>query len=170
VLTVAWLGAGSAWLHLPNRARDVMVGALAVATVAAALTVGLAPVHAAELAATATGRPPPNGAIGGGAVAWAIALNSFGTLWLIGGALRSILRRQRVRQSLWIAGGALVLALSTSMSRAGDYSLMYVGELLGITAMFCGFILPLGARRPAPRPITEGGRAAWTRAASAGSG
>jgi hypothetical protein len=167
VLTVAYLGAGSAWLQLPRRARDVVVGALAVATVAAAATVLLAPVDGAVLAGTASGRPPANGAIGGGAAAWAVALNSFGTLWLVGGALRSVLRRQRVRQSLWIGGGALVLALATSMSRAGDYSLMYLGELIGITAMFCGFVLPQAARREVVR---DGGGPAWTRAASASSG
>jgi hypothetical protein len=170
VLTVAYLGAGSAWLYLRPRARDVMVGALALATVAAALTVGLAPVHAGDLTATASGRPPPNGAIGGGAAAWAIALNSFGTLWLIGGALRSVLRRQRVRQSLWIGGGALVLAAATSMSRTGDYSLMYLGELVGITAMFYGFVLPQRAARPVRPLLGEGGGRAWTRPAGAGSG
>jgi hypothetical protein len=152
ILTVAYLGAGSAWLHLPRRARDVMVGALAVATVAAAVTVAIAPVHGPALAAVAGGRPPPNGAIGGTAAVWAVALNSFGTVCLLGGALRSIWRRQRVRQSLWIAGGALILALSTSMSRTGEYSLMYLGELVGITAMFCGFVLPVIPAR-APRRV-----------------
>jgi hypothetical protein len=142
VLTVAFLGAGSAWLHLPRRGRDVVAGALLVATVAAALAVAVAPLHADALAATGTGRPPPNAAIGGGAAGWAMALNSLGTLLLIGGVLRSLVKRQRVRSSLWIGAGALVLALSTSMSRTGDYSLMYVGELIGIAAMFYGFVLP----------------------------
>jgi hypothetical protein len=152
VLTVAFLGAGSAWLHLPRRGRDVVLGALLVASVAAAVTVALVPVRADVLAATATGRPPPNGAIGGGAAVWAMALNSLGTLLLVGGVLRSIVRRQRVRSSLWIGAGAIVLALSTSMSRSGDYSLMYLGELIGIASMFYGFVLPSLAPRPAPAP------------------
>jgi cbb3-type cytochrome oxidase subunit 1 len=159
VLTVAFLGAGSAWLHLPRRGRDVVVGALLVATVAAALTVAVAPVHADALAATGTGRPPPNAAIGGGAAAWAMALNSLGTLLLVGGVLRSVLRRQRVRSSLWIGAGAVVLALSTSMSRTGDYSLMYLGELIGIAAMFYGFVLPSLAP-PAPAPTIRAERSA----------
>ena len=46
VLTVAYLGAGSAWLLLPRRARDWLVGGLAVATAAAVVTVALAGVHA----------------------------------------------------------------------------------------------------------------------------
>jgi pimeloyl-ACP methyl ester carboxylesterase len=78
------------------------------------------------------------------------------------GALYSIVRRQRVRASLWIGAGALVLALSTSMSRAGDYSFMYLGELVGIALMFFGFTLAgqpkRAVTRPAPAPAT--GRAA----------
>jgi hypothetical protein len=152
VLTVAFLGAGSAWLHLPRRGRDVVAGALLVAATAAAVTVFAAPVHADVLAATADGRPPANGAIGGGAAAWAVALNSLGTLLLLGGVLRSVVRRQRIRSSLWIGGGAIVLALSTSMSRADDYSLMYLGELIGIAAMFYGFVLPSLAERATTAP------------------
>src|SRR5439155_1560932 len=43
VLTVAYLGSGSAWMLLPRRGRDAALGALAVATAAAAVTVFLAP-------------------------------------------------------------------------------------------------------------------------------
>ncbi|MEA2361018.1 MAG: hypothetical protein QOD71_163 [Thermoleophilaceae bacterium] len=151
VLAVGYLGAGSAWLQLPRRARDVLVGALAVATLAAVASVLLAPVHAETLAATPSGRPPANGALGGHAFLWAVVLNSFGTVFLVGGALYSIARRRRVRANLWIAGGALVLALSTSMSRAGEYSFMYIGELIGIALMFCGFTLAGQRARPPPR-------------------
>jgi hypothetical protein len=154
VLTVAFLGAGSAWLHLPRRGRDVVAGARLVAAAAAAVTVFVAPVRADVLAATAGGRPPVNSAIAGGAAAWAVALNSIGTLLLAGGVLRSVVRRQRVRSSLWIGGGAVVLALATSMSRTGDYSLMYLGELIGIAAMFYGFVLPsIAGRAPAAMPV-----------------
>jgi hypothetical protein len=151
VLTVAYLGAGSAWLLLRPRGRDALAGALAVATVAAAVAVMLAPVDAAELAATASGRPPANGALGGHALLWAVALNSFGTVFLVGGSLYSIARRRRVRVNIWIGGGALVLALATGLSRAGDYSLVYLGQLVGITLMFAGFTVV--GRRPQPRPV-----------------
>jgi hypothetical protein len=152
VLAVAYLGAGAAWLHLPRRARDLLIGALVVATVAGAISVLLAPVDGGTLAATTAARPPANAALGGHAFLWAIALNSLGTVCLVGGALYSIARRQRVRASMWIGAGALVLALSTSMSRAGDYSFMYLGELVGIALMFFGFTLAGEARRPAVRP------------------
>jgi hypothetical protein len=103
--------------------------------------VALAPVDAGALARAPSGGPPADGALGGHAFVWAIALNSFGTLFLLGGALYSIARRRRVRANLWIAAGALVLALSTSMTRAGAYSLVYLGELVGIALMFAGFNL-----------------------------
>jgi len=141
VLTVAYLGAGSAWLLLPRRARDGLLGALAVATVAAAASVLLAGVDADLLAATTSGRPPANGALAGHAYLWAVGLNSFGTLFLVGGALYSIVRRRRVRTNLWIGGGALVVALATGLSRTGTYSLVYAGELAGIALMFIGFRL-----------------------------
>jgi hypothetical protein len=152
VLTVALLGAGSAMLQLRPRARDVLLGAMAVAIVAATATVALAPVDVHVLAATPIGRPPANGALGGHAVIWAIVLNSLGTLFLVGGSLASIVRRRNVRANLWIGGGALVVALATGLSRGGDYSFVYLGQLVGIVLMFAGFTLPARpARATAPR-------------------
>jgi hypothetical protein len=161
VLTVAYLGAGSAWLLLRPRARDALVGALLVATLAAIVTVALAPVDAQMLAATPSGRPPGNGALGGHAALWAIALNAIGTVFLLGGSLYSILRRQRVRANVWIATGAMVVALATGLSRAGDYSFVYAGQLVGVAIMFAGFKLTGASRRArepaAPRqPLREG--------------
>jgi hypothetical protein len=139
VLTVAYLGAGSAWLLLPRRARDVLLGGLVVVTAAAVAAVLLAPVDPGVLAETPSGRPPANDAVGGHAFLWAIALNSLGTLFLVGGSLYSIIRRQRVSPNLWIGGGALVVALATGLSRTGHYEFVYLGQLVGIALMFSGF-------------------------------
>ena len=124
VLTVAYLGAGSAWLQAPAARPRPAARRPLVATVAAAVTVAARARWTPRLwRATASGRPPANGALGGHAFLWAVALNTFGTLWLVGGSLWSIPRRQRVRANLWIAGGALVVAAATGLSRAGAYSL-----------------------------------------------
>jgi len=139
VLTGALLGAGSAWLLLKRRARDLMLGALLVAMAAAVVAVAIAPLDHGTLAAASGARPPSNSALQGHAFLWAIALNSFGTLFLIGGSLLAILRRQRIRTNLWIGTGALVVGLATGMSRAGTYSFVYAGELIGISLMFFGF-------------------------------
>ena len=152
VLTVAYLGSGSAWLLLPRRGRDVLLGALVVATAAAIVTVLLAPVDVAGLAAAHRGEPPANGVLGGHAFLWAILLNSAGTLFLVGGSLLSIARRQRVRANVWIASGAIVVAASTGLSRAGNVSLVYLGELVGIAIMFCGFTLAAPPKKK-PRAV-----------------
>jgi len=153
VLTVAFLGAGSAWLLLKQRARDLLLGGLLVAMVAAVIAVALAPVEHGTLAAASGVRPPANSALLGHAFLWAIALNSFGTLFLIGGSLLAIVRRQRVRTNVWIGAGALIVALSTGMSRAGTYSFVYAGELIGISLMFFGFRFAAGPLpKPAPAP------------------
>jgi hypothetical protein len=163
VLTVAYLGAGSAWMLLPRRGRDVLVGGLAVATVAAVATVLLAPVNVHGLAVTHSGQPPANGVLGGHVFLWAVVLNSVGTLLLVGGSLLSIARRQRVRANVWIASGALTVAAATGLSRTGDTSLVYLGELVGIALMFCGFTLTAPARKRlrasdrAPRPAVVAG-------------
>jgi hypothetical protein len=154
VLTVAFLGAGSAWLLLPPRARDAMAGGLAVAAAAALAAVLLAPVHVDALGGVHSGRPPSNHALGGHAFLWAIVLNTFGTVFLVGGSAWSIVRRRRVRPNAWIGLGALVTALATGMSRADVYTFVYLGQLLGIGMMFCGFMLsgPKRARRAQPTP------------------
>jgi hypothetical protein len=157
VLTVGFLGAGSAWLLLSRRGKDVLLGALVVAAAAAAVAIWLAPVDAHALATTASGRPPENSALGGHAYLWAVCFNSLGSLVLIGGSLYSILRRRRVSANVWIAAGAIVVALATGLSRTGDYSLVYAGQLVGIAFMFCGFtfagrsVKPVPAQRPEQR-------------------
>ena len=79
-------------------------------------------------------------------------MNSIGTLLLVGGSLFSIARRQRVRANLWIASGAFTVAAATGLSRDGDVSLVYLGELIGIALMFCGFTLSAPAKK-VPRPV-----------------
>jgi len=139
LLTVALLGAGSAWLLLKPRGRDLLLGGLAVAAVAAVLAIALAPVDHQALGSASGLRPPSNSVLLGHAFLWAIALNSFGTIFLVGGSLLAILRRQRIQTNVWIGAGALVVALSTGLSRAGTYSFVYAGELVGISMMFFGF-------------------------------
>jgi len=159
VLTVGYLGAGSAWLLLSRRGRDLLLGGLAVATLAAVIAVALASVDAHLLAVTPSGRPPENGALGGQAFLWAVAFNSLGTLTLVGGSLYSIVRRRRVSANVWIASGAVVVALATGMSRAGDYSLVYLGQLVGIALMFSGFTFagrkPQSAAARRPEQVLE---------------
>jgi cytochrome c oxidase cbb3-type subunit 1 len=162
ILAVAYLGTGSAWLLLPPRGRDWLLGGLATATLAAVVTVALAQVDSGTLARAAGGRPPANGAIAGHAFLWAATLNSLGTLALVGGSLLAIARRIRVRENLWIAGGAAVVALATGISRTGDYSFVYLGQLAGLALMFCGFTLPSRGSATRRQPQTRTAHPATT--------
>ena len=126
-----YLGAGSAWLLLPRRARDVLLGALGVATVAAAIAVAArARGRARARRSTASGRPPANGALGGHAFLWAAALNTFGSVFLIGGSLlfdRAAATRAHEPVDRRPARSS---SRSRPACRArGDYSFVYAGEL-----------------------------------------
>jgi hypothetical protein len=107
------------------------------------------------LATTASGRPPDNGALVGHAFLWAVVFNSAGTAVLIGGSLYSIARNRRVSANVWIASGALVVALATGLSRTGAYSLVYLGQVVGIALMFCGFTFAGRKIEPTPAPKPE---------------
>ena len=84
--------------------------------------------------------------------AGAIGLNTFGTIFLVGGSLYAIAHRRRVWTNVWIGGGALVVALATGLSRTGTYSFVYAGELIGLACMYYGFTFAGSAPRPQPAP------------------
>ena len=85
-LCVAVLGCGSAFLALPRPLALVVLGMTLTAAVGATVTVLIAPVDTAALAAVTGLHAPPNAAIGGHASIWAIAMNAAGTVLLVAGA------------------------------------------------------------------------------------
>src|SRR4029079_5479433 len=102
-------------------------------------------------------------ALEGHAFLWAIGLNTFGTVFRVGGSLYAIARRRRVWTTVWIGGGALVVALATGLSRTGTYSLVYAGELIGITLMFYGFTWEWETQTAPARTTARGGRGSRNR-------
>jgi hypothetical protein len=151
VLAVALLGLGSAWLHLPRSWALVLTGAVAACVPAAAITVLAASVDQSALG-VAHLRPPPNDALKGLAFLWAVFLNSAGTLLLVGGSVRSLVKRVRVTSNALILAGVVAVALSGTMTRVGSYADVYVAQLLGLMLIFAGVELagrPRGARVPA---------------------
>ena len=152
VLTVAYLGAGSAWLLLPRRARDAMLGGLPLATAAAAVTVALAPVDGHLLTVAGSARPPANGALGGHAFLWAIALNPWGTIFLLGGSLLDSARSARTNggsggraRRCALRPGSRVAATTRSSTRASSSE----------RVMFYGFTFAERTPRVASAPRAE---------------
>ena len=107
-------------------------------------------------------KPPPNEALTGHAFIYAIALNTVGTLALLGGIVRSIRRRERPLANLLIGAGVLVVASSGTLTRIGDaYGLVLGAQLAGLVIIYAGFELatqraPLRRSAARPRPLGAG--------------
>jgi hypothetical protein len=141
VLAVGFLGLGATWLHARRDLALVVTGAVVATAVAAAIGVLGASVDGLQLAHGGL-RPPPNAALTGLAFIYAIALNSIGTLALLGGIVRSLRRRERVLANLLIGAGVLVVASSGTLTRLGDaYGLVLGAQLAGLVMIYAGFEL-----------------------------
>jgi len=137
-LCVALLGAGSAFLALPRSFALVMLGALVTACLGAAVSVILASVDEALLAASEGLGAPPNEALVGHAFLWAIAMNSVGTALLVAGAVVSIARRRKPGPNAAILAGVIVIALAGTLTRFGGEELLYGGQLVGLIVLGAG--------------------------------
>ncbi|MFQ6125178.1 MAG: hypothetical protein ACE5R6_11325 [Candidatus Heimdallarchaeota archaeon] len=62
-----------------------------------------------------------------------------GSIALIGGALYSWIKIRR-RFNLYIALGALIVAMSGGIARMGITDAIYLGEMIGVTLMYFGFL------------------------------
>src|SRR5262249_31939767 len=135
---------GSVWLHLPRSAALVATGALLACVPAAAISVlGASLDH--ESLRVAGLRPPPDDTLLGLSFLWAVALNTFGAIALVGGSLRSWWQGRRRRANELIVAGVLVVSLSGLLTRAGSYGAVYAGQLVGLALIFAGVEL---ASRP----------------------
>jgi hypothetical protein len=139
VLVVAYLAVGELLLVLPGRTVTRLAAAtMLFLTFAATAAVLAARIDAGELARA--GATPPNGALKG---PWptvlAIALNSAGTLVLLAGSILSA-RRRRDPRPLLVAAGVLVIALASSATRLGSYTLFALGQAAGVTLILLGLV------------------------------
>ena len=150
ITNVGWLGAGSLLL-LFRRAGLVGVGTMLALSLAAIPAVVLSPLHPELLLAADPGR----GVIGAPAEVFAPITNTLGSAALIGGALWSMWAAWRrhapgafVVGMAAIAGGALFAALTHGLAGqvGGERALAPLGELIGATLMFTGYLV-LEARR-----------------------
>jgi hypothetical protein len=139
VLVVAYLAVGEMLLVLPGRTVTRLTAAtMLFLTFAATAAVLAARVDAGEL--HRAGATPPNGALEG---TWpavmAIALNSAGTVVLLAGSLLSA-RRRRDPRPLLVAAGVGVIALASSATRLGSYTLFALAQAAGVTLILLGLV------------------------------
>lgn len=139
VLVVAYLAVGEMLLVLPGRTVTRLTAAtMLFLTFAATAAVLAAQVDTGELARA--GATPPNGAIKGPwTTAMAIGLNSVGTVVLLAGSILSA-RRRRDPRPLLVAAGVLVIALASSATRLGSYTLFALAQAAGVTLILLGLV------------------------------
>lgn len=155
-LVVAWLGLGT-WLILVHRPwlRNAGLWLTLLLSGYAFGLINLAPVDMARLPLEgwqALAKPLPLTVL-------TIALNSIGTLILVGGALwsawtfwRKGIMRSRMVGLVLLAGGALVVAAGGSLTRLGHEQYLYIAMSVGVGLMFWGYlktILPQRQRQAA---------------------
>ena len=129
-------------------------GAVLATSVAAAIAVLSADVDPTRLAEGGL-RPPPNSALIGLAFLFAIALNTLGTIALLGGIARSLRRRERAVANLLVGAGVLVVASSGTLTRVGNaYGIVLGAQLAGLVMIYAGFELA-SQRAPFRRTATR---------------
>lgn len=153
ICDVGWLGAGSLLLLFPRAGKIAALVMLAI-SLAAIPAVVLSPLREELLLAADPGR----GVIGLPAEAFAPVVNTLGSAALIGGAAWSTWAAWRhhapgahVLGMGLIAAGALFAALTHGLAGqvGGQRELAPLGELVGATVMFTGYLVIEARRRAA---------------------
>ncbi len=154
-LNAAWIGHGSLLLLVRKSWVHVLTALLIVGSVVAAFLMVRA-LNLSNPAAFVRGTPiseqyrnimPPI-AQGGTVRLTTPFFNIYGLVTLVGGALWSawlFLRKQvlpnRVLGNVLIAAGALSIGFASALTRVGNGSFLYLGELVAAILMYAGFLM-----------------------------
>ncbi len=147
-LVVAYLAIGGLYLLFPRRMGRFVPGAAILLTASWLSLVLGAPIDADRLQAEGWGAIDRGGALR----VLAIAINSVGTLIIVGGLLWSVWRfwrtrtqRNRMIGCVLIVVGTLSVAMGGTLTRLGQYEYLYIAMSVGIGLIFAGV---LWTRRP----------------------
>lgn len=147
VLVAAYLGLGTAFLLAPRRWANITLILLLLASLYSIFKVFSSPVNLDLLVTGHILHGRAFIASPEGPRLITPFLNTFGAIWLIGGAAWSaweFWRRRilphRVISNILIAVGGLTPALGGILSRFGATQYLYLSELLGIIIIFIGFL------------------------------
>lgn len=149
ILVAAWLGQGTIYLLARKQVGHLLMSVLAIASIYGLVRVFTAELDPSKLTESVeTGSELSGHAIvSSGVRILTPFFNSYGTIALVGGAIWSAITYWRKRVMLHrtignilIAFGAMLPALGGSFSRAGLPNALYIGELLGVTLIFVGYL------------------------------
>lgn len=153
ILMAAYLGQGTVYLQARRPLAHLIMAILLVASVVATVMVFRAPVDLDQALTSVS--------VSGQGMPRAVRLltpffNIFGTVTLVGGALRSSWHflwhggsNQRALGTGLIAAGALIVATGGTLARFSIPEALYITELVGVAVIFAGFLL---TNRPSPAP------------------
>ncbi|MHB8923423.1 MAG: hypothetical protein ACYC51_08530, partial [Thermoleophilia bacterium] len=138
VIVVGFLAAGTLYLLAPRRVAHVWVALMLVVTVIAIVLLDRAGVDRARIQA---GIDPGWKAIDKPALltAFAISVNTLGTVILVAGAAWSAVYRRFPLANILIAAGTLIVAGGGSLTRLGHYEYQSIGQAVGLIVIFLGF-------------------------------
>jgi hypothetical protein len=147
-LVVMYLAIGELYLLFPRRMGRFAPGAAILLTAIWVTTVLNAPIDGDRLAEDGWEAIDRGSAM----VALTIAINTVGTLVIVGGLAWSIWRyaragthRNRMIGCVLIASGTIVVGLGGTLTRLGHYEYLYIAMSIGIAMIFGGVIW---TRRP----------------------
>lgn len=149
ILVAAWLGQGTVYLLAKRRVANILMVVLGFASLYAAFRIFTAELDPSLLTTSIhTGSELSGHAIiTPGIRSLTPFFNLYGVVTLVGGAIYSawIFYRKRVLLhrtigNILIAVGALAPAFGGAFSRFGIPGALYVGELIGATLIFLGFL------------------------------
>jgi hypothetical protein len=149
ILVAAWLGQGTVYLLAKRRVANILMMILGIASLYAAIRVFGAELDPNQLTTSVhTGSELSGHAIiTPGIRSLTPFFNIYGVVTLVGGAVYSawIFYRKRVLLhrtigNILIAVGALAPAFGGAFSRLGIPGALYIGELIGATLIFLGFL------------------------------
>ena len=147
-LVVAFLAIGELYLLFPNRMGRFAPGAAILLTATWMTLVTSAPIDSTRLADEGWEAIDRSGALR----VMSIAINSIGTLIIVGGLLWSVWRfrqtgshRNRMIGCILIVTGTIAVAMGGTLTRFGHYEYLYIAMSIGIALIFAGV---LQTRRP----------------------
>lgn len=141
---VGFLGAGTVFL-LSN--RTVAYGYLGFVTVLTLIMLFKSLNAAIMTDAFVPGITVAGKAMPGDVRVFSPFLSGTGTLALVGGALLSWFKTKRT-YNLFIAVGPLIIAVVGALARFGMTNYLYLGEMVGLTLLYIGFIKSQEVLRP----------------------
>jgi hypothetical protein len=162
MLNAGWLGQGTVYLLGRRKWANVLMVIIGILSLIGIVGVFLTPLDSSRFSTSVLLSEQYRNILPPGAPVRLLTpiFNIYGLVTLVGGALysawlfwRKRVLPNRVLGNVLIAVGALAIASTSTLTRLGMGSYLYLGELVAAILMFSGFLLATAAR-PESHPVS----------------